>query len=287
MHSVWQALDGDTANPWRHDTFNGHSHGKKYGVVCDLYRRVVSPPVHAMPPWLQAVMQRMRDTRPPLGLMQHKVGQPQPLADETRVANRNVWDYGWEIAHAPVSRRPPISLYTIVARTHMYTSAAKVWDLSIVQGHFLSPGLTVTIATFSPVVLSRRRAAPRSTQRFCSHARCPEHPPERGPSEVVGWRHSPALLGSRIPSNRPPSAWCKAWPLRHFAPNECNAIDYRRATGCALDPHCDDRRMSGCGPAPLCCSLHHGQPGQAHSHGRPCPDGSCGGDAQRRKSCES
>jgi hypothetical protein len=90
VHSVWQALDGDTANPWRHDTFNGHSHGKKYGVVCDLYRRVVSPPVHAMPPWLQAVMQRMRDTRPPLGLMQHKVGQPQPLADETRVANRNV-----------------------------------------------------------------------------------------------------------------------------------------------------------------------------------------------------
>jgi hypothetical protein len=30
-------------------------------------------------------------------------------------------------------------LYTIVARTHMYTHAAKVWDFSIVQGHFLSP----------------------------------------------------------------------------------------------------------------------------------------------------
>ena len=44
-----------------------------------------------------------------------------------------------EIAHAAVSRRPPISLDTIVARSESYTYAAKVWDLSIVQGHFLSP----------------------------------------------------------------------------------------------------------------------------------------------------
>jgi hypothetical protein len=49
---------------------------------------------------------------------------------DQRVANRDVWDFGWEIiAHAAVSRRPPISLYTIVARTHMYTYDAKVWDL--------------------------------------------------------------------------------------------------------------------------------------------------------------
>jgi hypothetical protein len=41
-----------------------------------------------------------------------------------------------EIAHAAVSRRPPIPLYTIVARTHVYTYAAKVWDSSIVQGAF-------------------------------------------------------------------------------------------------------------------------------------------------------
>jgi hypothetical protein len=46
--------------------------------------------------------------------------------------------FGWEIAHEAVSRRPPISLDTIVARTHMYTYAAQVWDLSIVQTH-LSP----------------------------------------------------------------------------------------------------------------------------------------------------
>jgi hypothetical protein len=45
-----------------------------------------------------------------------------------------VRDFGREIAHGAVSRRPPISLYTVVARTHMYTYAAKVWDLSIIQG---------------------------------------------------------------------------------------------------------------------------------------------------------
>jgi hypothetical protein len=38
------------------------------------------------------------------------------------------WGFGWEIAHAAVSRRPPMSLNTMVARTHMYTYAAKVWD---------------------------------------------------------------------------------------------------------------------------------------------------------------
>jgi vacuolar-type H+-ATPase subunit B/Vma2 len=38
---------------------------------------------------------------------------------DAKVANRCVTDFGWEIAHAAVSRRPPIPLYTIVARTHM------------------------------------------------------------------------------------------------------------------------------------------------------------------------
>ena len=44
--------------------------------------------------------------------------------------------FGGEIAHAAVSRRPPISLCTIVPRTHMYTYAPRVWALSIVQGPF-------------------------------------------------------------------------------------------------------------------------------------------------------
>jgi hypothetical protein len=47
---------------------------------------------------------------------------------DAKVANRT--DFEWELAHAAVSRRQhPISLYTIVARTHIHTYAAKVWDL--------------------------------------------------------------------------------------------------------------------------------------------------------------
>jgi hypothetical protein len=34
----------------------------------------------------------------------------------------------------PFTRRPPISLYTMVPRTGGYAYAAKVWDLSIIQG---------------------------------------------------------------------------------------------------------------------------------------------------------
>jgi hypothetical protein len=67
------------------------------------------------------------------------------------VANRNVRDFGCETAHAAVSRRPPIPLSSIVARTHMYANAAKVWDFSIVQGALsFAPCLTRDeIAPFS------------------------------------------------------------------------------------------------------------------------------------------
>jgi hypothetical protein len=55
--------------------------------------------------------------------------------------------FGWEIAHAAVSRRPPIYLDTMVARTHMYTYAATVWDLSFVEGLSLSPVPNLRFAT--------------------------------------------------------------------------------------------------------------------------------------------
>jgi hypothetical protein len=66
--------------------------------------------------------------------------------------NRNVRDFGCEMSsHAAVSRRPPISLSTIVARTHMYTYAAKVWDLSLVQGPFsVAPCHTLTLRGCRP-----------------------------------------------------------------------------------------------------------------------------------------
>ena len=54
-----------------------------------------------------------------------------------RVSNREGTctsrDFGWEIAHAAVSRRPPISLSRIAALTESYTHDAGVWDLLIVQ----------------------------------------------------------------------------------------------------------------------------------------------------------
>jgi hypothetical protein len=50
-----------------------------------------------------------------------------------KVANRNGVSGG---THATVSRRPPISLHTIVPRTGGYAHDVGVWDLSIVQGPF-------------------------------------------------------------------------------------------------------------------------------------------------------
>jgi hypothetical protein len=63
-------------------------------------------------------------------------------------------DFGCGIAHAPVSRRPPISLYAMVPRTGGYTCDASVWGLSIVQGPFsVAPCRTITLrfATFPPL----------------------------------------------------------------------------------------------------------------------------------------
>jgi hypothetical protein len=56
----------------------------------------------------------------------------------------------WGMAHEAVSRRPPISLNRIVARTHMYTNDANVWDLSLVQGPFSVARPNPTIRNFFP-----------------------------------------------------------------------------------------------------------------------------------------
>jgi hypothetical protein len=61
-------------------------------------------------------------------------------------ANRNVRDFGREVAHAAVTRRPPIPRYTMVPRTGGYAHDVGVWALSIVQGPFsVAPYPTVTI----------------------------------------------------------------------------------------------------------------------------------------------
>jgi hypothetical protein len=52
------------------------------------------------------------------------------------VADRSGRGFGWEIAHAAVSPRPPNPFSRMVARTEGYAYATKAWDLSLVQGPF-------------------------------------------------------------------------------------------------------------------------------------------------------
>jgi hypothetical protein len=54
------------------------------------------------------------------------------------VANRDVngRDFGWGERSRAVTRRPPISLYTMVPRTGGYAYDVGFWDSSIIQGSF-------------------------------------------------------------------------------------------------------------------------------------------------------
>ena len=67
---------------------------------------------------------------------------------------------GGRRAHAAVSQRPPISLHGIVARTRMYTDAAKGWDLSIIQGPF-----SVVLALYDSRTVASMYGAERDNGR--------------------------------------------------------------------------------------------------------------------------
>jgi hypothetical protein len=58
------------------------------------------------------------------------------MRETWHTAMQKVAGFRWEIAHEAVSRRPPIPLDTVVARTEGYTHAANVWALSLVPGPF-------------------------------------------------------------------------------------------------------------------------------------------------------
>ena len=58
---------------------------------------------------------------------------------DDKVANRDVGFRVGDSLTRPFRDNTPISLSRMVPRTHMYTYAANVWDLSIVQVHFLAP----------------------------------------------------------------------------------------------------------------------------------------------------
>jgi hypothetical protein len=97
-----------------------------------------------------------------------------------KLRNRNVRDFGWEIAHAAVSRRPPISLYTLVPRTE--SNAYDVEDLSLVQGPFsVAPCQTLNVtrfATLSSSLYHLRLASPPRA-RLVQHAQLAEVHPQQ------------------------------------------------------------------------------------------------------------
>jgi hypothetical protein len=74
-------------------------------------------------------------------------------SDAKLVANRNGRDFGWEIAHGAVSRRPPIPLDTMVPLIWGYAYDVGVWDSSIVQGPFSVPPCQTRFATFASLSL--------------------------------------------------------------------------------------------------------------------------------------
>jgi hypothetical protein len=94
-----------------------------------------------------------RHSRPPTGYRWKRV----------RTANRDVRDFGWEIAHAAVSRRPPISLSRIVPRTEGYTHNATVWDSSIVQGLISVAPCRNPTRYDSPLFIIAVRSAPEAS----------------------------------------------------------------------------------------------------------------------------
>jgi hypothetical protein len=77
-----------------------------------------------------------------------------------KVANRDVRDSGWEIAHAAVSRRLPIPLYTMVPRTGGYTYDVAVWDLSIIL-------LPVSVAPCQTLTIDGLWSATRTKHGNC------------------------------------------------------------------------------------------------------------------------
>jgi hypothetical protein len=91
-------------------------------------------------------------------------GRPRPnqgiaLQRRTKLRIATSGISGGRSPHEAVSRRPPISLYTIVARTHMYTYDAQVWDLSAAQGPSSRPVTIRPSPTATPPPPQVRTAA--------------------------------------------------------------------------------------------------------------------------------
>jgi hypothetical protein len=82
---------------------------------------------------------RLHQRRQRVGGTHERVRLPYAITlvySDGKGANRDVRGFGWEVAHEAVTRRPPISLDTMVLCTEGYAYDVGVWDLSIVRGPF-------------------------------------------------------------------------------------------------------------------------------------------------------
>jgi hypothetical protein len=124
-------------------------------------------------------------------------------------AIRNVW----ESAHAAVSRRPPIPLDRIVARTRTYTYAAKVWDVSLIQRAFSVAPCQLNPTSANPVISRFATffiAVPREELREAATASwCFGFFSSSGPAA-----RARARTPSRPPPRRPPCRPCAAIVLK-------------------------------------------------------------------------
>ena len=103
---------------------------------------------------------------------------PLPYSD-AQVANRNGRDFGWEIAHGTVSRRPPISLDTNGTRTHICTRTTRKFGICI---------WPFSVALCQPSVTIRKlchRCIPVEASSTLSGAVF--WPSERFPSQSLTW----------------------------------------------------------------------------------------------------
>jgi hypothetical protein len=170
----------------------------------------------------------------------------------------------WAIAHETVSRRPPISLDTIVARTEGYTRGANVWDLFIVQGPFsIAPcqTLAVRFATFASLYVAPLYA----------HARLPCEVATRSndlSTRVCLWAHretrsqNAPWLGEQQPQQpQPPPP-----PLQHpFSPQPAAVHVSRAFSPQPPSPVRELAANSPRSPEPLGHGLHYRDPkGQQH-----------------------
>jgi hypothetical protein len=93
--------------------------------------------------WGEELDEESTHCHQPGTLSQREPFDSRTAMEKLRIVILGIWV---EIAHAAVS------LYTVVARTHMYTNDAEVWDLSIVRGPFsvtTCPTISLRFATFS------------------------------------------------------------------------------------------------------------------------------------------